>query len=118
MPYNVIMLHNNIIYQSVCHCDCRYVGRTFQRLQECIKQHVSRLIRNHHSSQDCSNLSRACKKNSVDKSFQIITHDSVIMQHLLENPPCVSQYSDTKFSVLARGRNSFHLPALEARFIK
>ena len=60
--------HNNVIYQFVCHCDSRYVGRTSQRLQECIKQHVSRLIRNHCSSQDCSNLSCACKKNSTSQS--------------------------------------------------
>ena len=26
--------HNNVIYQFVCHCDSRYVGRTSQRLQE------------------------------------------------------------------------------------
>ena len=32
--------HNNVIYQFVCHCDSRYVGRTSQRLQERIKQHV------------------------------------------------------------------------------
>ena len=56
--------HNNVIYQFVCHCDSRYVGRTSQGLQERIKQHVSRSIRNHYPSQDCSNLSRACKKLS------------------------------------------------------
>ena len=80
--------HNNVIYQFVCHCDSRYVRRTSQRLQKRIKQHVPRSIRNHHYSQDCSNLSRACKKNST---FQIITHDFAIGQHLLENPFCASQ---------------------------
>ena len=107
--------HNNVIYQFVCHCDSQYVGHTSQRLQECIKQHVPRSIKNHHSSQDCSNLSHACKKNST---FQIITHDSAIGQHFLENPPCASQYSDTKFSILTQGYTSFHLSTLEATFIK
>ena len=37
---------------------------------------------------------------------------------LLENHPCASQYSDTKFSILARGCTSFHLSALEVTFIK
>ena len=97
------------------HCDSRYVGRTFQRLQEHIKKHVPRSIRNHHSSQDCFNLSRACKKSSTS---QVTAHDSAIKQHFLENPPCASQYSDTKFSILAQGRTSFHLSALEATFIK
>ena len=26
--------HNNVIYQVVCHCDSRYIGRTSKRLQE------------------------------------------------------------------------------------
>ena len=57
--------HNNVIYQFVCHCE--YIGCTSQRLQECIKQHVSRSIRNYHSSQYCYNLSHACKKNSTSQ---------------------------------------------------
>ena len=107
--------HSNVIYQFVCHCDSRYVGRTSQRLQERIKQHVPRQIRNHLSPQDRSNLSRACKNNTTS---QIIAHDSAIGQHLLEDPLCANQYNDNKFSILARGRTSFHLSALEATFIK
>ena len=34
-----------VIYEYVCHCDSRYVGRTTQRLQERIKQHVPKAIR-------------------------------------------------------------------------
>ena len=92
-----------------------HVGRTSQKLQERIKQHVSRSIRNHHSSQDRSNLSRTCTKNSTSP---IIAHDSAIGQHLFENPFCASQYSDGKFSILARGRTCFRLSALDATFIK
>ena len=36
--------HINVIYQFVCYCDSRYVGRTSQRLEERIKQHVPRSI--------------------------------------------------------------------------
>ena len=107
--------YNNVIYQFVYHCDSWYKEHTSQRLQECIKQHVPRLIRNDHSFQDCSNLFCACKKNSTS---QIIGHDSAIRKHLLENLHCTSQYSDTKFSILAQGHTSFHLCALEAMFIK
>ena len=102
--------HNNIIYQFVCHCDSWYLGRTSQRLQECIKQHVSRSIRNHHSSQDRSNLSCACKKNSTS---QIIAHDSAIGQNVLKNPFYASQCSDAKFSILPQGRTFFHLSTLK-----
>ena len=38
--------HSNVIFQFVCHCDSRYVGRMSQRLEERIKQHVSRSIAN------------------------------------------------------------------------
>ena len=34
-----------VIYEYVCHCDSRYVRRTTQRLQERIKQHVPKAIR-------------------------------------------------------------------------
>jgi len=37
---------NSIIYQFVCHCDSRYVGRTSQRLEERIKQHIPKSITN------------------------------------------------------------------------
>ena len=63
-------------YINLCHSNSLYIGHTSQSLQEHIKQHVSRLIRNNHFSQDCSNLSCACKTNS--KSKIIITHDSAI----------------------------------------
>ena len=34
-----------VIYEYVCHCDSRYISRTTQRLQERIKQHVPKAIR-------------------------------------------------------------------------
>ena len=39
-----------VIYEYVCHFNSRYVGRTAQRLQERIKQHVSKAIRQRTSS--------------------------------------------------------------------
>ena len=37
---------SNVVYEYVCHCDSRYVGRTSQRLQDRIRQHVPKSIRN------------------------------------------------------------------------
>ena len=34
-----------VIYEYKCHCDSRYVGRTSQRLQDSIKQHVPQWLR-------------------------------------------------------------------------
>ena len=41
-----------------------------------------------------------------------------IGQHLLQNPTCAHEYNDNKFSILVRGRPSFHLSTLEATHIK
>ena len=41
-----------MIYQFSCHCDSRYVGRTSQRLQDIITQHVSKSIRSCSSSKN------------------------------------------------------------------
>ena len=39
---------SNTVYQFLCHCDSRYVGRTSQRLQQRIKQHVPKTILQEH----------------------------------------------------------------------
>ena len=38
-------LLSNVVYNFLCHCDNRYVGRTSQRLQDRIRQHISKFIR-------------------------------------------------------------------------
>ena len=106
--------HSNVIYQFLCHCDSRYVGRTSQRLEERIKQHVPRSIANPPTSVNRQSLSRSCKTNTRPQQF----YESAIGQHLLDNAQCALHYSNEKFSILARGRSSFYLSALEATFIK
>ena len=106
--------YSNVIYQFLWHCDSRYVGRTSQRLEERIKQHVPRSITNPRALANRQSLSRSCKNNTRPQQF----HESAIGQHLLDNAQCALHYSNEKFSILARGRSSFHLSALEATFIK
>ena len=77
-------------YQFACHCNSWYIGHTSQSLQECIKQHVLRSIKNHHFSQHHSIFPLPARKNSTS---QIIAHDSAIGQHLLKNSSCATQYS-------------------------
>ena len=89
--------HSNVIYQFVCHCDSRYVGRTSQRLEERIKQDVPRSIANPPASHNRQSLSRSCKANIRPQQF----HEFAIGQHLLDNAQCALQYSDDKFSILA-----------------
>ena len=106
---------SNIVYQFLCHCDSQYVGRTFQRLQQRIKQHVPKNILQEHISQDQSILAHSCKPI---RSFKAKTSFSAIGQHLLQNPTCAREYNDNKFSILACGHTSFHLSTLEATYIK
>ena len=65
-------------------------------------------------SPDRSTLARSCKPI---RSFKAETSFSAI-GHLLQNPTCAREYNDNKFSILARGRTSFHLFTLEATYIK
>ena len=88
---------SNIVYQFLCHCDSRYVGRTSQRLQQRIKQHVPKTILQEHISQDRSTLARSCKPI---RSFKAETSFSAIGQHLLPNPTCARKYNDNKFLFL------------------
>ena len=89
--------HSNIIYQFVCHCDSRYVGCTSERLEERIKQHVSRSIVNPPALLNRQSLSCSCKANTCPQQF----HESSIGQHLLDNAQSALHYSNEKFSILA-----------------
>ena len=101
-----------LLYQFSCHCDSRYVGHTFQRLQDKIKQHVPKSIRSC-SSQKCLLPARRCE-SSTQTNTQSLASDSAIGLHLLQNPTCTQHYDDSRFSIFAQGRSPFHLSALEA----
>ena len=104
---------NNVIYQFVCHCDGRYVGRTSQRLEERIKQHIPKSITNPPTPHIRQSLPHPGKATSP-RQF----HESSIGQRLLDNAECALYYNKDKFSLLARARTSFYLSVLEATFIK
>ena len=61
--------HSNVNYQFVCHCDSRYVGRTSQRLEERIKQHVPRSITNPPASHNGQSFSRLAKPTLTHNNF-------------------------------------------------
>ena len=105
---------SNVIYQFSCHCDSRYVGRTYQRLQDRIKQHAPKSIRSYSFSQKRLLPARRYKA-STQTNTQSLVSDSAIGLHLLQNLTCAQHYDD-RFSILAQGRSPFHLCALEATF--
>ena len=86
------------------------MGRTSQKLQQRPKTILQGRI-----SQDQSTSARSGKPI---RSLKAETPLSAIGQHLLQNSICACEYNDNKFSILARGRSSFHLSTFEATYIK
>ena len=95
-----------MIYQFSCHCDSRYVGRTSQRLQDRIKQHVPKSICCCSSSQKRLLPARRCK-SWAQTNTQSLASDSAIGLYLLQNPSCAQHYDDSRFSIFAQGRSLF-----------
>ena len=87
-----------VVYQYVCQYDCWYVGCTSQRLQDRIKQHIPKAVRN---------------QAQPDYALFQSNHTSTLAigQYLLNNKKCASYYNDNQFSILAKGRTLFfYLP--------
>ena len=104
---------SSALYEYKCHCDGRYVGRTSQRLQDRIKQHVPQWLRQQLTRPRRSQPHRSCQRNNTKPDC-----DSAIGQHLLENDQCALNYDNQRLSILATARSSFHLNLLEAAYIK
>ena len=71
---------SSVIYEYKCHCDSRCVGRTSQRLQDSIKQHVPQWSRQQLTRPRRSQPHRSCKRTDTKPDC-----DSAIGQHLLDN---------------------------------
>ena len=98
---------SSVIQEYKCHCDSRYVGRTSQQLQDCIKQHVPHWLRQQLTCPRRSQPHRLCKRNDTKPDC-----DSTIGQHLLKSDKCALNYDNKRFSILATARSSFHLNLL------
>ena len=90
-----IFQESNLIYKFQCCCNATYRGRTSQRLEVRVKQHVSRDNRNRitygHSklldSAICEYLNaiNSCAVNNYDESFDVL-YRARTKQHLSWNP--------------------------------
>ena len=103
---------SSVIYEYKYHCDTWYVGRTAQRFQDRIKQHVPKWLRQHTASQQVQ-PNRACKRKQPAPES-----DSAIGQHILKNDQCAANYNDDQFCILDTARSLFRLSLLEASYIK
>ena len=71
---------SHVIYQFVWHCDSQERGRTSQKLQSRIKQHVPKFIRSFSSSQKRLLSARRCK-SSTRTNTQSLASDLTIGLH-------------------------------------
>ena len=101
-----------VIYEYKCYCDSRYVGRTSQRLQDHIKQHVPQWLRQQLTRPRRSQPHRSCKQTDTK-----LDCDCAIGQHFSNNDQLALNYDNKRFSILAAARSSFHLNLLEQCFL-
>lgn len=99
---------NNVIYKFTCRCEAVYVGRTSQRLEDRIKQHVPKCLLSFLES------SRSGNQLSLPQNTLSRLGRSAIGQHFLDSPACAKDFSFDQFSILERARNTFQLHVLEA----
>ena len=103
-----------VVYEFLCRCEARYLGRTTQRLADRIKQHVPTSTRKK-SDTIREQPPRECKNNHPK-----IQCDSAIgqIQNLVTNPKCAKTCTDDNFRITGQARSSFHLSVLELVYIK
>ena len=82
-----------VIPEYKCCCDSWYVGRTSQLLQGCMKQHVSKWLRQQLTCPRRSQPYKSCERNDTKPDC-----DFAIGQYLLDNDQCVLNYDNKRFS--------------------
>ena len=90
-----------LIYRFVCRCSSTYIGRTCQRLEVRIRQHIPRII-----------LSKCWWTSEHSQAM-----DLAIGEHFLTINSCRTNYEDDCFSILHRARDKIHLKVLEVIYI-
>ena len=114
-----------------CQCGHQYVGRTTQRLEKRIGQHLPRPLTPATRKQP----PRKCRTDQTKDRVQNLTQDddiqdesqtdtstgddgaSAIHQHLTTNTQCMNGADPSHFRILSRARNKQHLYVLEALYI-
>ena len=78
------------------------MGRTSQRFHVRLDRHVTKNL----------------KKFIFDGKTRPKGENSFVQEHLLNNPNCAENYNDSRFKLISRVRNAYHLCILKSLFIK
>ena len=93
---------NSVIYKYTCSCGSDYVGRTSNRLDLHIRQHLPDRILN-------LRLIRGQLAN---------TSGSSIAEHMINSRECVADFNVDRFSIPSRSHSLFHLKVLETLYVR
>ena len=117
---------SNVIYFE-CRCGSRYIGKTIQRLEARIKQHIPAYVLE--PSKKAKKKTKKQKKKESDQKDEDEEKeeeeerkapDSAIGEHLVANVGCLNVYDRKQFTVLTVhvARTQCRLDTLEALLIK
>ena len=98
---------NFVIHEYKCLCHSLYVGRTSQRLQDRIKQHVPTWLWQHLTRPRIFQPDKFCKQNSTKPD-----RDPVLVGHLSEDEQSALDYESKRFSISATARTFFYLKSI------
>ena len=93
---------SNVVYIFKFHFGNDYVGRTSHRFHVRWEQHVTKKL----------------KRFIFNGDVKPKGEQSSIHEHLLNNPSCDENYLSSRFEILFRARNSYHLSVLEWLLIR
>ena len=93
---------NSVIYKYTCSCGSDYVGRTSNRLDLRIRQHLPARI-----------LNLRLKRGQLAN-----TSGSSIAEHMINSRECVADFNVERFSILSRSHSPFHLKVLETFYVQ
>ena len=93
---------NSVIYKYTCSCGSDYIGRTSNRLDLHIKQHLPARI-----------LNLELKRGQL-----VNTSGSSIADHMINNRECVADFNVDRFSILSRLHSLYHLKVLETLYVR
>ena len=91
-----------IIYKYTCSCGSDYTGRTSNRLDLRIKQHLPARI-----------LNLKLKRGQLAN-----TPGSSVAEHMVNSRECVTDFNVDRFSILCRSHSIFKLKVLETLYVR
>ena len=93
---------NSVIYKYTYSCGSDYVGRTSNRLDLRIRQHLPARILN----------------LTLIRGQLVNTSGSSIAEHMINSRECVVDFNVDRFSILSRSHSLFHLKVFETLYVR